>query len=313
MDEQTGQASHSSGSEDALRELAARLLAFRFGQPAGDAAPEPRLLVGELPPDMPVELPLPEDGRLLGSFIQEHPILAVDTGLTGADVIDFYLEQLGAAGWTEQERFLPHRGGFVHSSSFDRQMATFFSPDERYTMSMMAAPASHGRTTVQLTLTTDTEGFRPRQMPQGRDVMAVLPPIRPPRGALQMPEGGGGGPDQVTSSARLDTDLDLTAVSTHYLAELERAGWRRLDAGTSGPAAWSAWSFADEEGAAWQALLFILQRPGRSGKYALTLRAEAEDGAQQRGPGHSVVGGTWISSTGTHAHWADAPRPEPKE
>ena len=152
--------------------------------------------------------------------------------------------------------------------------------------------------------------------------MAVLPSIHGPKGAMQMPGGGGAGHDHVDTSAALETDFDLAAVSIYYVDELERNGWRRLDAGMSGPVAWSVWSFVDTDGATWEALLLILQRPGRHGKYALTLSAERERDAQQEGSRHSVVRsnvlgsswssyGTWI---GTQSHPIDeAPRPAPEQ
>ncbi len=137
-----------------------------------------------------------------------------------------------------------------------------------------------------------------------------------------MPGGGGAGPDHVDTSATLESDLDLAAVSAHYLGELAHVGWQQLDAGASGPVAWSTWSFTDQDSAAWQALLLILQRPGRQGNYALTLRAERERDAPQSGSVHSVVqssmlGSSWSSYgtlIGTQSHSIDeAPRPAPEQ
>jgi hypothetical protein len=324
MDEQTRQMSDSSGGEDALRELAVRLLTFHHSLLlAGQQLQEPQLLVGQLPPDMPVELPLPEGSRLLGSFAQENPIIVIETKLADEDVVAFYRERLTTAGWTAQEEhFGPHQGGFIHSSMADHAMATFFAPDDRFTLTVQTAPAPDGRTSVQLTLYGETAGFRPRQMRHGPDFMDVLPPIRPPRRATQMPRGNSAGPDSVESAAALETDFDLAAVSIHYVDELERDGWRRVDAGTSGPAAWSAWSFVDSELATWQAVLLILQRPGRHGKYALTLSAERERDVPQSGSVRSVVQSSMVRSSwssygpliGTQSHpIEEAPRPAPEQ
>jgi hypothetical protein len=322
MDEQTQQKSDSSGGEDALRELAVRLLIFHHSLLlAGQELREPQLLVGQLPPDLPVELPLPEGSRLLGSLAVENPMIAIDTQLAGEDVVAFYRERLSTAGWTVQEHFGPPQGGFVHSSRSEHTMATFFTPDDRFTLTVMTAPAPGGRTTVQLTLQGETAEFRPRLRPHRPDFMAVLPSIRGPKGALQMPRGSSGGSDSAESAAALETDFDLAAVSIHYVDELERDGWRRLDAGTSGPVAWSIWSFVDTEGATWEALLLILQRPSRHGKYALTLSAERERDAPQSGSVRGVVqsrmlGSSWSSYgplIGTQSHSIDeAPRPAPE-
>jgi hypothetical protein len=117
MDEQTQQRSDSAGGEDALRELAVRLLTFHHSLlVAGQQVQEPQLLVGQLPPDLPVELPLPEGSRLLGSLAVENPMIAIETHLAGEDVVTFYRERLTTAGWTVPEHFGPPQGGFVHSS-----------------------------------------------------------------------------------------------------------------------------------------------------------------------------------------------------
>src|SRR5260221_343468 len=151
MDEQTQQKSDSSGGEDALRELAVRLLSFHYSHLlVGQQVQEPQLLVGQLPPDLPVELPLPEGSRLLGSLAVENPMVAIDTQLAGEDVVTFYRERLTTAGWTVQEQLGPPQGGFVHSSRSDPSMATFFTPDDRFTLTVQTAPAPGGRTTVQL-------------------------------------------------------------------------------------------------------------------------------------------------------------------
>jgi hypothetical protein len=322
MDEQTQQKSDSTGGEDALRELAVRLLTFHHSLLlAGQQVQESQLLVGQLPPDLPLELPLPEGSRLLGSLAVENPMIAIESQLAGEDVVTFYRERLTTAGWTVQEHFGPMQGGFVHSSRSDHSMATFFTPDDRFTLAVMTAPAPGGRTTVQLTLQGEIAEFRPRLRPHRDDFMAVLPPIRGPKGAMQMPGGGGAGPDHVDTSATLESDLDLATVSAHYLGELAHVGWQQLDAGASGPVAWSTWSFTDQDSAAWQALLLILQRPGRQGNYALTLRAERERDASQSGSAHSVVqcrmlGSSWSSYgplIGTQSHSIDeAPRPAPE-
>jgi hypothetical protein len=316
MDDKTQQEPESPAGEDALRELALRLLTFHYGYLLEQQGQEPQLLVGQVPPALPVELPLPEGSRLLGSLALENPIILLTTELAGEDVVAFYRERLTATGWSEQEDVAPGRGGFVHSSMGDRPMATFFTPDGRYTLAVVTAPAPRGRTTAQLTLHGGTAQFRPPRRPHFRDAMAVLPPIRPPKGAIQMPGGGSSADDHVETSAALETALDLAALSAHYPGELTRAGWRQLDAGASGPAAWSVWSFTDKEGTSWQALLFILQRPGRQGKYALRLRAEAEDDARQRGQLHGVLQSSVLSSgtlIGRQWHTGEVPPPpEPK-
>ncbi len=123
-----------------------------------------------------------------------------------------------------------------------------------------------------------------------------------------------------TVAVVLETDLNLADIAPHYRAELERAGWQRGDGGEDGPAAWSVWSFHDEERAAWSAVLFILQlpqRPGASRRYVLHLQAErVEDdsgGGQPRRQGTYVRGAihSTVSTGWTTLGPIGRPRPQP--
>ena len=282
MGEQMTNTSGAPADDNALRELAINLLSFQVHGSHGQSRSEPQLLVGAFPPDLPIELPMPEGSRLLGSFTLEEPIIALDTALTDEQVIAFYQDRLTAAGWQMQDVFGPRHGGFVHSSPNERGFANFFAPDGRFTLSLTTMPATSQGTHVELTLRNGVERFRPSP-PQGIDMWDVLPLVRPPRHARQQSLGGGGGPDYVDTRAALETDLDLSTVAAHYLAELERGGWRRVDAGVSGRAAWSVWSFNDKEGAEWDGILLIIQRPRATGKYALSLQVQPENPEEVRG------------------------------
>ena len=55
-----------------------------------------------------------------------------------------------------------------------------------------------------------------------------------------------------------DTALPVLTLADHYAAQLEKAGWTRSDEGDSGPLAWSAWKFRDEENESWWGLFFVM-------------------------------------------------------
>src|SRR5260370_2433021 len=78
-----------------------------------------------------------------------------------------------------------------------------------------------------------------------RDLQNLIPPLMPPKGAKQQDGGGGGGGDSWRSSATLDTDMELTALSTHYTAQLAKGGWVRTDEGKTRPLALATWAVQD--------------------------------------------------------------------
>ena len=278
MDERMDDGKRASGADDTLRELATRLLAFRFAA-MEDEEESPQLLVGELPPGLPLALPVPEGARILGAFVGSQTIIVLDAGPRrggGAHLLH------GADGGARLGRAGPH--GWR-----TRRLHAFFRAAEHYGefRAGRGRTGDHGdggwapddHSTIQITFYPDGNGFVSRQQRmQHRDIMSlVLPTIRPPKRAQQTQQGGSGSLDAVTALARLECDLEWAAVAPHYRAELERGGWQLVESGTAGPAAWSTWGFRDEEGAEWSAALITPDRPGRGDvahNYALQLLAE---------------------------------------
>jgi hypothetical protein len=289
--------SETSAAEAGLRELALALLAPRY--PELSEGESPQLLVGQLPPSITTDMPLPPGSRVVGSLVATRPTVVLDTGQSAEDVVNFYHEQLTAAGWTAQEDMPPRHGGFLHSAIFNRQFAHFYRGDDGPSLNVVTSDAPSGRTIVHLTL--NPEGARvmfgpgPRSRHMGPDMWRILPPIAPPPRSQQSQEGGSGGGDRVSSSARLDTDLDFPAVAAHYIAQLEKGGWQRQQYGEHDPVAWSTWTFADEDNQPWLGLFIVLKRPDVPRRYWLHVQAEwthkSQDGDGIRALGSTSLGG----------------------
>jgi hypothetical protein len=76
--------------EDLLRELALRLSTYP-GDPRND---DPQLLVGQLPDNLAIPVPMPENSRLIGTLIRgpENIDVILDSALSPAAVMSFYKE-----------------------------------------------------------------------------------------------------------------------------------------------------------------------------------------------------------------------------
>ncbi len=268
-------------SDDAnLRELAIALIAARY--PDAMDGEEPQLLPGQLPPSFSDDFPLPPGARIVGSLVTARPTIALATDQSGEEVIAFYTEQLTAAGWTAPEDMPPRQGGFLHSG-FGLAGRTYidFYRDDGPSLNLSTSTTSGGRTSVLISQMREGAGPMRRGMhrgPRGRsmqyDIFSIFPPIASPPNSQQFQEGGGGGDDRVTTTARVETDLDLPALAAHYNAQLERGDWQRTDGGENDPVAWSTWSFESEEKEPWRALLVILKRPDVPRHYWVHLLAE---------------------------------------
>jgi hypothetical protein len=259
-----------------LRELAERLLQMRFPDDPNTPA-DTRLLVGTLPSALPVEIPLPDGSRVVGSVERaRHGITTVlDCTQSPAEILDFYKQRLTAAGWTILET--PHmQGGFQHM--FFANHATYCYSARGPALNVQANAVPNGLSDVRLDLQTD-----PRFSPCGRQhrmatrgLESPIPALSPPEHSRQLAAGGGGGGTSWRSDATLQTNLDLAALASHYGSQLESAGWTSTGMGRDGPLAWSTWTFRDDENEPWRSLLFILKRPDAASDHFLTVRVDAE-------------------------------------
>jgi hypothetical protein len=68
--------------------------------------------------------------------------------------------------------------------------------------------------------------------------------------------------------------LVAETVGRHYIDQLTQAGWTRTHEGAVPAAAWSTWTFTDEQAQRWTALFFALRHPAMPGRSLLTLRAD---------------------------------------
>ncbi len=104
-------------SGTALRELAARLLALP--DPYDQTTAPPSILVGQLPEDLPVEIPIPDGTVVIGSTARDLSRrngrrfqIVLDADAPAERFRETYRQLLLTSGWNEdQER--PRRSGFV--------------------------------------------------------------------------------------------------------------------------------------------------------------------------------------------------------
>jgi hypothetical protein len=290
---------NSSGAREALlEELALRLSTFP-GDPRVDSL---QLLVGQLPANLAIGIPLPEKSQVLGTLIRspEDIDIVLNSELSPDAVLNFYKECMTAAGWNELETMRSMHGGFVHAGfpAFENRI-TFCKGPDGLAFTVNAFEGKQGHTDVRIDVNAGSEHSpcaQPNRMQQRmmhRDLQNLIPPLMPPKGAKQQGGGGGGGGDSWRSSATLDTDMELTALSTHYAAQLAKGGWVRTDEGKTGPLAWSTWTFQDEDKETWNGLFFILKRPGKERQHVLEVRIDWDK--KDNDGGMRLIGGGWSS------------------
>ncbi len=256
-----------------LLTLTQRLLSSPY---PGGPAEEVQILVGKLPPALPIELPLPEKAGIIGSLVRgDHSAqIVLDVDQPAAAVVAFYRAQLEPAGWQEFDWPMRPRG---FGYGWEANAVMFCQSRRGPSLTVSAFEAEGAWTDVRLNLQTDPR-HSPCAMP-GRaygPMMSPIPNLRAPAGARMYGGGssGGGGGNSWHSAATLETGLDAAALAAHYNQQLQAAGWEIVDQGRAGSSAWSTWRFRDDQRDAWAGTLLILDAAGKADRRVAYLYVE---------------------------------------
>ncbi|NAS89141.1 hypothetical protein C4E24_05320 [ANME-1 cluster archaeon AG-394-G21] len=225
------------------------------------------VLPGELPSNLTVDVPIPSDTDVIGSLIRSEGTykrvkIILDVPMEPNEVIKFYRDSLKNAGWNETEGFYHHEeSGFVSTTPEDVIFCRYEGKGPSLQITADSLATEEGNVSdVRLDLDTDpgtglcTERF---YGPSGEDRAEILPPLKPPEGAILRSRGSGGGDGQWQSEATIETELNVSELTTHYQEQLMKAGWELKEDGMTASFAWSRWSFNDEFGDPWSGLLLV--------------------------------------------------------
>ncbi|HEY5573917.1 MAG TPA: hypothetical protein VIK64_12930 [Anaerolineales bacterium] len=245
------------GSEAELREFVQRWFSNVYpGAPATDTM----IYLGSLPQDPPLDLPMPEDARIIASITGHYIDMEVifDTSLTSEEVKDFYRDALAAAGW-EAPPEESQGGGFVPAGGQGFSLCL----EDEASLYLTALDRPEAPTDVRLNLNTSTEGFEcgrrgPEYYDRGGE---LIPSLETPAGVEMRGGGMSTGDNEADVSATLKTEMAATELADNYYPQLEAAGWQMLDNASAGGAAWSTWSIEDDRGDVWGGTFVIIETP----------------------------------------------------
>jgi hypothetical protein len=219
------------------------------------------ILPGELPRNLSVDISIPSDAAVIGSLVR-------------------YEDTYEGAGWNETENFyLPERSGFI--SSVEPESVIFCryedkGPSIEITAHNLATAAGNV-SDVRLHVDTDPQTWqctKPSFEPYGDDRAEIIPPLKAPEGAMLGGGSSGGGKGRWQVGADIETELNVSELSTHYQKQLLEADWVLNDGGDTDTIAWSTWSFTDESGDLWSGF-FLVSEGGRENTRFLYLMVHA--------------------------------------
>ncbi len=258
----------------ALQQLLQRLVGYSY---PGAPSQEAQIYVGKLPEKMPVDIPLPEGSQVVGTVVrgEESIQIVLDTNNPPDRVLEFFRQQLSAAGWSTQDQSVGPSGGFVPSGISNEIILC--KSIKGPSLFLSATSEKGAPTDVRLNLNTSKTQQYPCSQPRGAQSLAqsLMPRLVAPSGAQQNESGSGGSSTgSAYNNATILTDQKASELASFYGDQLAKAGWTKQDSGQSGPIAWSTWTLRDKDGANWKGLFFALDLPGTPSRRFVYLRID---------------------------------------
>jgi len=207
---------------------------------------EALLFPGRLPDELPVQIPLPEHSRLIGSarpLPRSEIEVILETDLDPEAFLDRYRLQLEAHDW-ELLRWFPSRHGFV-ASVFPSLSGIFYHVPEGQVLAVTAFRRQAGVVLVHLELWHDDDEHS--DLEYDTHVTQLAPLLPAPLGSDFIEDGGGGSRHEHGSEARIRTDMDLPTLHAYYEEQLVAKGWERTDVREDATRIESDWAFVVDD------------------------------------------------------------------
>jgi len=268
------------------RETAWRELVHRMMQPVPvevvPTEPETEFFPGGIPPNLPVDVPLPGYGRVVGTVLNERGrkgfTLYLDAKGAVPELLDFYRDHLQPRGWREVGT-APHTvDGFNDADESSRGRAVFYHSEQEYTLLVCVTRAQDEPAAVRIQVDRGAGPPSVPSEPQSPPVSTIPSLPLPPGASIVMGAGPASvhRPGSAHSSIQIEIESDLVAVADYYTLHLRRGGWTETASNQHGESFWSVWTFKNGAGHAWHGLLFVLQRPDFEHRYVAQVWAECE-------------------------------------
>lgn len=266
----TSSIAQTTNEEPGLRKFVERMLSSDGN--------ETKVIVGKLPEKMPIELPIPPASQILGSTLSEKGDIQVilDVPQSVEQITDFYKNQLQKSGWKRPKS--PFGSGFITTRSELGGYSNFCN-DAIKLMYLQLNITESKATPRKISLYLDKMNEEDKYNNPCKDSSTIdiyenkvqFPVLIPPENAeVSEKERDYSSND---SSLIIETKLDSKTLANHYIQQLEKFAWKRIDSGYSNSYAWSTWTFKDEKGKNWQGVMSFTRTEGKTNQYYASLKA----------------------------------------
>jgi len=261
------------GNEESLREFIKQWLVPVY--PDGSSQ-DMTVYIGSMPKDQPYDLPTPDDVRIIGSITGSWVdyMLIFDTSLSSKSIHEFYAQNLTDKGW-HAAPMNQGQGGFVSQSDL---YSGYCHEDDDAFLSVETPSISNEKTSIRLNLDISPNPYNcdAAAVSSGYSYEKLIPQLEAPNGTLIQSGGAGSSDHDAEVTASLQSDLSPVELVDFYNQQLLTSGWKMQNSGTGEGAAWSHWTFTDEQGTNWLGSLIVLKASVNSDRLFALLRIEKD-------------------------------------
>lgn len=259
----------------ASEEMLLREMLLRTFELDSNFESDSEVLPGQLPPQA-IDLPLPDQTRIIGSITSTDSAagssyIFLDVPRSPQQVADFYQEQLRQMGWSDTT-LSNHPPGFVPTRSNDSPNfnSTFCKNAQMLVLTVRPLPNVQTATVllyiVRMPNLPSSLCNRPEAAISGSSSSFLVPVpalTAPPDTQVRDPQSesssvDGDSIDNWRANATIESSLTNQAIASHYVSQLEQAGWQQQVSDTTDSTAWSFLTLQDDEEQRWQGFLSIV-------------------------------------------------------
>ena len=238
------------GESQAYNRLMEKFLISRFSQP-------PELYPNELPEEVPLSIPVPEGGQLLGTTVidmsrdRKDVLVFIESSQAPSGAAAFYTEWFAGMGWQPTMYSVNAGQGFVEAGVPITKVFCPPASERGVGLEPVIMRVSHSTasslTDIRIAIMNSSRGLGCEPMdPYLQDTQFQFPRLEAPPDANATSGSGSSGDVYRSTQTRIETDLSLTEIEKHYREQLTAQGWKLLSVGESASKAFSTWLVTEE-------------------------------------------------------------------
>ena len=148
-------------------------------------------------------------------------------------------------------------GGFTSQSNLYKSYC--YKENEAF-LSVETPSISAEKTSIRLNLDISPDSYACNpDASYGASYMNLIPALNAPTGVAVQGTGAGSSDRDANVTATLKGNLSAAEVAEFYNEQLRAAGWEMQNENQGEGAAWSNWTFQDEQGTDWFGALMVLE------------------------------------------------------